>query len=255
MKASFLNAKKPLKTVMIQTETADEAVRTIESGLKQGADAFGLQLERLNGEYINRKSLENVFAAGCGKPFYVTDYHWVDRNAKPEEQCFDELLLALKCGATLIDIPGDSFCPHPDQLTKDEIAIKKQSDFAKKVHDMGGEVLFSSHVPDFRDEETVLSMAFEQKRRGADVAKIVTFSHDDRQLADNMKTTVRLSETLGIPFLFLTSGEKCRLHRLAGPLLGSCMWLCVADRSTLTTPMQPLLSDVNEFVRIYESKE
>ena len=98
-------------------------------------------------------------------------------------------------------------------------------------------------------------MAFEQKRRGADIAKIVTFSHDDEQLTDNLKTTVRLRETLGLPFLFLSGGEKCRLHRLAGPLLGACMWLCVAYRAPITTPPQPLLSDVNEFVRIYESKE
>ncbi len=255
MKASFIRSDKPLKTAMIQVKTADEAIAAIESGLKQGADAFGWQLECLSDDQINEKTLENVFSAGCGKPFYVTNYKWASGGDKPEEQYFDELLLALKCGATLIDMPGDSFSPAPDQLTYDEQAIKKQMEFAQKVHDLGGELLISSHVPDFRSEDYVLGMAFEQKRRGADIAKIVTFSHDDEQLTDNLKTTVRLRETLGIPFLFLSGGEKCRLHRLAGPLLGACMWLCVAYRAPITTPPQPLLSDVNEFIRIYESKE
>lgn len=255
MKASFIRSDKPLKTAMIQVKTADEAIAAIESGLKQGADAFGWQLECLNADQINQKTLENVFSAGCGMPFYVTNYKWASGGDKPEEQYFDELLLALKCGATLIDMPGDSFSPAPDQLTYDQQAIRKQVDFSQKVHDLGGELVISSHVPDFRSEDYVLGMAFEQKRRGADIAKIVTFSHDDEQLTDNLKTTVRLRETLGIPFLFLSGGEKCRLHRLAGPLLGACMWLCVAYRAPITTPPQPLLSDVNEFVRIYESKE
>lgn len=255
MKASFIRSDKPLKTAMIQVKTADEAIAAIESGLKQGADAFGWQLECLNADQINQKTLENVFSAGCGMPFYVTNYKWASGGDKPEEQYFDELLLALKCGATLIDMPGDSFSPAPDQLTYDQQAIRKQIEFSQKVHDLGGELLISSHVPDFRGEDYVLGMAFEQKRRGADIAKIVTFSHDDEQLTDNLKTTVRLRETLGIPFLFLSGGEKCRLHRLAGPLLGACMWLCVAYRAPITTPPQPLLSDVNEFVRIYESKE
>lgn len=255
MKASFIRSDKPLKTAMIQVKTADEAIAAIESGLKQGADAFGWQLECLNADQINQKTLENVFSAGCGMPFYVTNYKWASGGDKPEEQYFDELLLALKCGATLIDMPGDSFSPAPDQLTYDQQAIRKQVEFSQKVHDLGGELLISSHVPDFRSEDYVLGMAFEQKRRGADIAKIVTFSHDDEQLTDNLKTTVRLRESLGIPFLFLSGGEKCRLHRLAGPLLGACMWLCVAYRALITTPPQPLLSDVNEFVRIYESKE
>lgn len=255
MKASFIRSDKPLKTAMIQVKTADEAIAAIESGLKQGADAFGWQLECLNADQINQKTLENVFSAGCGMPFYVTNYKWASGGDKPEEQYFDELLLTLKCGATLIDMPGDSFSPAPDQLTYDQQAIRKQVEFSQKVHDLGGELLISSHVPDFRSEDYVLGMAFEQKRRGADIAKIVTFSHDDEQLTDNLKTTVRLRETLGIPFLFLSGGEKCRLHRLAGPLLGACMWLCVSYRAPITTPPQPLLSDVNEFVRIYESKE
>ena len=255
MKASFIRSDKPLKTAMIQVKTADEAIAAIESGLKQGADAFGWQLECLNADQINQKTLENVFSAGCGMPFYVTNYKWASGGDKPEEQYFDELLLALKCGATLIDMPGDSFSPAPDQLTYDQQTIRKQIEFSQKVHDLGGELLISSHVPDFRSEDYVLGMAFEQKRRGADIAKIVTFSHDDEQLTDNLKTTVRLRETLGIPFLFLSGGEKCRLHRLAGPLLGACMWLCVAYRAPITTPPQPLLSDVNEFVRIYETKE
>ena len=66
MKASFIRSDKPLKTAMIQVKTADEAIAAIESGLTQGADAFGWQLECLNADQITQKTLENTFSAGCG---------------------------------------------------------------------------------------------------------------------------------------------------------------------------------------------
>ena len=92
--------------------------------------------------------------------------------------CDDELMnglfLGLKCGATLVDVMGDTFCPAPEELTTNEEAIKKQMQFIDEIHKKGGEVLMSSHVYEFRPAERVLEMAVEQQRRGADIVKIVT---------------------------------------------------------------------------------
>ena len=250
---SFLTGDGPLKTVMIQVRTTKEALAEIQSGLSQGADAFGLQVECLLGQERTEANLKKIFAAGAGKPFYVTDYCLDQNEGKSYDEIAEELLFLARMGAALIDIPGDFYCKDPDQLTCDENAVKKQLNLIDAIHKCGAQVLMSSHIGDFRTEDYVLGVAFEQKRRGADIAKIVTFSHDDEQLSDNLKTVVRLKETLGIPFLFLTSGEKGRLQRLAGPLLGCCMWLCVAFRAPITTQAQPLLSEINQFVDIMNS--
>lgn len=69
MKASFLNSDKPLKTAMIQVKTADEAIAAIESGLKQGADAFGWQLECLNAIRSTKKRLKTSFRRAAASLF------------------------------------------------------------------------------------------------------------------------------------------------------------------------------------------
>ena len=251
----FTDAAQPLKTAMIQVRTAAEAISSVREGLRLGADAFGLQLENLLPDERAESKLRSVFEAGEGKPFYVTSYRGDQNDGLSDDFLARQLLDAAEYGASLLDLPGDMFCRDDDQLTYSLDAITKQRDFTDKAHALGAEVVISSHVSDFRPEDYVLGMAFEQKRRGADISKIVTFSHTDEQLTDNLKTTVRLKEVLGIPFLFLTSGEKGRLHRLVGPHLGCCMWLCVTSRKPITTPAQPLIAEVKDFNKILSSRK
>jgi len=87
----------------------------------------------------------------------------------------------------------------------------------------------------------VLEIAFEQKRRGADVIKIVTAADTMEQQIENLRITDLLKRELGAPFLFLSGGE-CTLHRRLGIRLGCCMSLCVYEHDTRSTPTQPLLS-------------
>lgn len=255
MKNAFVTSEKPLKTVMIQVRTCDEALRAAESGLKQNADAFGLQLENMLQSERTEANLRRIFAFAEDKPFYVTNYKCDQSENTDDDERMAQLLLAADCGAALIDIPGDTFCADPDQLTYDCEAVRKQTALIEKIHFRGAKALISSHVPGFRTGDYVTGMAFEQKRRGADISKIVTFSNDDIQLAENLKTTVLLKETLGIPFLFLSGGEKNRLHRLAGPFLGCCMYLCVAYRAPITTLYQPLIDEITQFEKIIYSRK
>ena len=87
----------------------------------------------------------------------------------------------------------------------------------------------------------MLEVALEQKRRGADVIKIVTGADTMEQQIENLRITDLLKRELGAPFLFL-SGGKCKLHRRLGITLGCCMCLCVYEHDALSTPAQPLLS-------------
>ena len=136
---------------------------------------------------------------------------------------------------------GDYFCRHPEELTDDEDAIKKQMELIDKLHSCGAEVLMSSHICKFTPAERVLEVALEQKRRGADIIKIVTGAETMEEQIENLRITDLLKRELGAPFLFLSGGE-CSIHRRLGGKLGNCMTLCVYEHNHRSALMQPLLS-------------
>ncbi|MBE6762723.1 MAG: type I 3-dehydroquinate dehydratase [Ruminococcaceae bacterium] len=136
---------------------------------------------------------------------------------------------------------GDMYSCHPEQLTDNEDAIKKQMKLIEKLHSLGAEVLMSSHIMKFTPAERVLEIALEQKRRGADVIKIVTGATTMEQQIENLRITDLLKRELGAHFIFLSSGE-CTLHRRLDIKLGCCMSFCVYEHDALSTQAQPLLS-------------
>lgn len=161
-----------------------------------------------------------------------------------DDEIMEGLLFGLQCGATLVDVMGDTFCPSPEELTTDEKAIAKQMKFIEKVHNQGGEVLMSSHINQFRNAERVLGIALEQQRRGADIVKIVTGANTQEEELKNLEICNLLHKELKVPFLFLSGGEYSYLHRTIGPALGVCMWLCFREYDETTYAGPPLLSNV-----------
>lgn len=226
---------------MLQCETPEVAIGRIRNANCSGADAYGLQIETLKPEYHNPDTYKRIFSEMKDKPCYVTNYRTGKNNGKSDDELADGLIELAENGATLIDVMGDIFCKHPEELTDDEEAIKSQIELIDKLHSMGAEVLMSSHLYKFAPAERVLEIALEQKRRGADVIKIVTAADSMEQQIENLRITNILKEKLGKPFLFLSGGE-CSLHRRLGMKLGCCMSLCVYEHDALSTPPQPLLS-------------
>ena len=240
MQAEFL-ARKEMLTVMLQCETPETAIGRIRNANHLGADAYGLQVESLKPEYQNPAVYKKIFSEGKGRPFYVTYYRGKHNSGKTDEELAEGLITLAESGAVLCDVMGDMFCKHPEELTEDETAIKKQMDLIDLLHKKGAQVLLSSHVIKFTPAERVLAVAFEQKRRGADIIKIVTGAETMEQQIENLRITDLLKRELGAPFLFLSGGE-CTLHRRLGMKLGCCMALCVYEHDALSTPAQPLLS-------------
>jgi 3-dehydroquinate dehydratase len=226
---------------MLQCETPEVAIGRIRNANMLGAEAYGLQVESLRQEYQNSNIYKRIFAEGKGRPFYVTNYRSVNNSGKSDEELAEGLLMLAESGATLCDVMGDMFCKHPFELTDNADAIQKQMQLIEKLHGKGAEVLMSSHVLKFTPAEQVLEMALEQKRRGADVIKIVTAAETMEQQIENLRITDLLKRELRAPFLFLSGGE-CSLHRRLGIKLGCCMALCVYEHDALSTPAQPLLS-------------
>lgn len=247
MKASFLNQNKPLLTVMLQCRTPETAIGRIRNALCSGAEAFGLQVESLEQEYHTPEVYRRIFSEMRGKPVYVTNYRSSCNTGKTDDELAEGLLTLADCGGTLCDVVGDMFDRQPDELAVDEEAVRKQTQLIEALHDRGAEVLMSSHVLKYTPAERVLEIAFEQKRRGADVIKIVTGAEDMEQQIENLRITHLLKKELGAPFLFLSGGENS-IHRRLGMKLGCCMHLCVYEHDALSTFAQPLLS-VSKMIR------
>ncbi len=239
--ATFLNQNRPLLTVMLQCRTPEVAIGRIRNANCHGADAFGLQVESLRPEYHNEETYKRLFDEMKGRPSYVTNYRSWNNTGLSDEELAEGLITLAQSGATLIDVMGDYFCRCPGELTDNKEAIEKQMKLIDELHSKGAEVLMSSHIQKFTPAERVLEVALEQKRRGADIIKIVTGAETMEQQIENLRITDLLKRELGAPFLFLSSGI-CSLHRRLGIELGCCMALCVYEHDALSTPLQPLLS-------------
>lgn len=241
MKKSFLNHSNPLLTVMLQCQTPEVAIGRIRNANCLGADAYGLQAESLLCEYRTPDTYKRIFGEMKGRPCYVTNYRGANNLNKSDEELAEGLITLAESGATLCDVMGDMFCRHPEELTENKEAIEKQMMLISELHSLGAEVLMSSHLYKFAPAERVLEIAMEQKRRGADVIKIVTAADDMEQQIENLRITNLLKKELGAPFLFLSGGE-CSIHRRLGIKLGCCMSLCVYKHDAFSTAAQPLLS-------------
>ncbi len=254
MKPTFLGHNRPLLVDMIIVETATEAVNNIRNAIYDGADAFGMQMERLRHEYRTEDILKKLTAYMGDRPFYITNYRGAHNKEMGEQERMDELMLALKCGATLVDLTGDTYDPTPGEMTKNPIAIQKQKDQIARFHEAGGEVLMSSHIFKFMPTEQVVELALEQQSRGADIVKFVTGTENEEQLWENFNTIHALKKELKVPFLFLSNGPWCKMHRVLGPYFGVCMWLCVQKYDALSSRDQPLLRSMSEIVRNFDNK-
>jgi hypothetical protein len=134
-------------------------------------------------------------------PIYATNYM---RNNTEPDLTWDDLahgmLMARELGATLIDVPADAFLSSPREVTYDEGAVAKQKALIRELHEMGAEVLMSSHVMEFLPKEEVLALANAQLSRGADIAKIVTNAESEAQLIENYEASLLLRREIGKNF-------------------------------------------------------
>ena len=246
MKPTFLHQNRPLITGMILKDTPDKIRYAVKNAIYDGADALGIQLERLGKEYKTEENYKRIFAACAGHPVYITNYRGRENQNRSDEELAEDLLFALRCGATLGDVPGSSFDAESGmfvglELSAKQSAIDAQMRVIERIHEMGKEALMSSHVNRFLPAETVLEIAFEQQRRGADVVKIVTRSDTEEDMLANLRTTVLLKKELRVPFLFLSSGAYAKIHRMIGPQLGCIGYLAVREHDECAEPTQPTI--------------
>lgn len=246
MKPTFLHQNRPLITGMIQLSEPSEIRCAVKNSIYDGADCLGIQLECLKKEYKSEEVYKSIFASCSAHPIYITNYRGSENADLSDEELARELLKALACGATLGDVPASLFDPDSGmgiglELSSRSDAIDKQMALIDEIHRMGKEALMSSHVLKFTPAETVLEIAFEQKRRGADIIKIVTAADSDEEQMENLRITALLKKELDITFLFLSGGTHSKIHRMIGPQLGCVTYLAVREHSARSVPTQPTI--------------
>ncbi len=241
MKKTFLSYDNPLLTATVQDPTPEEMICTIKNALYDGADAFSIQLEFLKKEYHTEACLRDIFSNCDNKPIYITSYRSYENTGMTDDECAQLLLLGLQCGATLCDVMGDLYHPEPHELTFTADAVEKQKALIHKIHELGGEVLISSHLHAFFHENEILRYAAAQIERGADIVKIVSFAQNEEQMIADFNIIHRLKKELKKPFLFLANGAYSQLIRQLGPVFGVCMYLCVQQYRPYNYKEQPQL--------------
>ncbi len=239
-KKSFFNNGFAVLTCMVQGDNPDRIKELIKKADSQGAEAFGIQFERMDSRYRKAEVYKDLFAFVKDKPTYVTNYRYDKNDGKSDEQLADELLELADCGADLCDMMGDYFDKQPGEMTYNETAVARQKDLIDKLHKRGAKVLISSHIMKFTSADEVLEIALSHQNRGADISKIVVGAENIEQQIENLRIVNLLKEKLNIPFLFLSGGE-CKILRRIGGELGCCMYLCVYEYDDFSTPQQPLL--------------
>ncbi len=246
MKPSFLNQNRPLITGMILKDNPDSMRYAIKNSIFDGADCLGLQFEWLKKEYKTEENYKKIIAACAGHPSYITNYRGSENRGFSDEELANELVKILSCGGTLGDVPASLFDSESAagvglELSMKQEAIDKQMSLIDKIHSMGKEVLMSSHIFKFTPAESILEVAFEQQRRGADIVKIVAGANSDEEQMENLRITTLLKKELKVPFLFLSSGTHTKIHRMIGAQLGCVTYLAVREHDERAVPTQPII--------------
>ena len=245
----FLNHSRPLITTMLKSDNTKDIIEEIKRAKSEGTDAFCLEIELLNTKSRNASDFRDIFSAMEEKPAYITDYRRGNINdyEQTDDELTEEMLLALSCGAKLFDVRGDLFDVQPEELTKNEKAVEKQTELIKEVHRLGGEVIMSSHTLSYLPPEKVLEMAKEQQSRGSDICKVVTAANSLEELNKNIEATMLLKNNLEKQSLFLCIGDYCKPHRMTGPVITNSLYLCVAEGVSVVN--QPSMSSAKALMK------
>ena len=254
-KPSFLNHDHALLTSMVQLKDPESCITLIRNSAASGAEAYGIQMCEIERQYRNEADLRKIFSRCGKKPIYITNYRLRESLGMQDDELAEELLLGVRAGASLVDVPTDMYDPAPLQMSFKPEAVEKQKALIDRIHEAGGEVMMSTHTTNtlaasgsftFMPPEKVVEIGLLQEERGADIAKIVTRADTEEELLDNFKAMTMLKKELNIPFLFLSNGRHNKLQRIIGPYFGNCMILCMYQYENHTSREQPLLRSAKQ---------
>lgn len=237
---SFLTLPRPVLVCITGETTVEANISNIRNAEYDGAHAFAVHLEKIGQANHTNEALRRM--TDCtGKP--VMMLHYRDTAAVPraytDEERMELLKQAIRCGAACVDLTADTFDAGDCEFTENPHAVDRQRRFIDEIHELGGEVILSSHIQQSRSCDEVVRQMLAMEKRGCDIAKIVTVADTEDAFVDAIKTTLTLRRTLKVPFIHLCGGAFARPQRLLGPTLGSMLTFCVHRYSPDYISVQP----------------
>ena len=174
---------------------------------------------------------------------YNSTYEWEDAGYT-EEARVASFLRAVEAGAAGIDMQGytfhlpskSGFCGtdaysftkgNPKEIVTDAEIIAKQCDLIEQIHARGAEVLLSCHPGIPMNTDQVVDLALFLEKRNPDIIKIVTKANNEDDLAESIRTMLRLKKEVKTPIAYHTNGKAGMLSRIINPLLGGQIAFCV----------------------------
>ena len=157
--------------------------------------------------------------------------------------------LAVRAGGAAVDFPADTFDPSPREISWNPEVIDRQRRAIDEVHEMGGEVVVSSHIAEPLSTGEVLEHMLSIEKRGADFAKIVTTADTEEQYVEAVNTTLALRRELHVPFIHLIGGKFALAHRFLAPKLGCAVTFCVERYSANFVTSQPPVQNMKSVLR------
>ena len=270
---SFANQPDPLIVSVIKEHTRLEAIAAIRDSYFDGAHGYDLHVSFLDPEYRTVEHMKSIIAAAGSQPVLALNYNVGFEGYVPvsDEERAEKLLLAVEAGAACIDMQGCLFdeasrsglsdpqnlidknlpfvAVNPKEITFDPVAVEKQKELIKKVHDMGAEVLMSVHTGVVMTAEQILSMAKEMEKRGIDILKVVTPS---RGLEDNiecLKANMLMQRELKIKTHHHCNGAYGKMTRLIAPMFGAHLIFTNQSYTPVSDMTQPLLRTTVDIYR------
>ena len=238
-----------LLTCSLRELNPENSINTIRNAIYDGAEAFMIHLEKLGEEYHNENDLKKIFNYAGEKPIIAVNYRTTKKFKKTDKELLEEQKIAVRSGASIVDIVGDIFSPNKDEITYDEKMILKQKEIIQEIHAMGAKVMLSSHTFRFMTMEETIRHCKALESRGADWVKIAVTASSKEELNEINRTTVELKKQMKIPFFHCCMGQYGKLHRVYSGLLGSKLILCVQNYNENSNPKeQPLLKITKQVI-------
>ena len=240
-KTFTLTEQKTILTAIMAGKNPAEFIAKIREAEFGGARAVAVDLFDLAPEFRNRAAFAEIINASVLPTMFIY-YRNVQSYPDPGDEARQEILLeAAAAGAAMIDVIGDLYDPSPDEITHNLEAIERQKALIERIHQLGSQVIISSHPSRAMSAEAVLAQLKSFAERNADVVKIVTTANTDAEFVEAIRTTMLLHRKMKTPFVHLCSGTYGRLHRMTGLSLGVAITFAVNHYDHYKYP-QPALS-------------
>ena len=246
MDRRFSASNTPLLAGVVKERTPEEAIKKIRYFEENGATAIDLHLSCLDEEYKTAEQIKRIVDC-TDLPMlglnYSRRYDWTEIEETEEERA-ELLMKSVEAGISAVDLLGYSFDLHsrgkfvgediysftknnPLEIVTDQAVIEKQKEFINRVHDMGKEVLLSTHPDIPMNGDQVIDLVLFLAERNPDIIKIVTRCNTEDELIEAYDTMRRLKKlNLRQKISFHCCGEMGRTTRLINPILGSYMCFC-----------------------------